>query len=77
MKKSEIIEEFLEKLGTSSNGKFYIACGKCGANDSLSDGGGDTIEQEICGAYSDYTGHLWDTVNIKCKSCGNAVSFDK
>lgn len=74
--KEQIIEEFLEKLGKSSEGVFYLVCGKCGANCKLDDDDGD-VEQEINGIYSDYTGHLWDTFNIKCKKCGNAISFDK
>lgn len=77
MKKKDIIEEFLKKLGVSSEGKFFIVCGKCGEQDNLDNSGGDKIENEIIGVYSDYTGHLWDTVNIKCKLCGNATSFMK
>lgn len=76
MTKEEKIEDFLKKLGVSSNGKFFIVCGKCGAQDTL-DEDGDIIEQEISGFYSEYTGHLWDTVNIKCKECGNSISFTK
>ena len=75
--KKEIIEEFLEKLGRSSKGIFYLVCGHCGASDKMDEHGGDDIEQEISGVYSDYTGHLWDTVNIKCTKCGNAISFDR
>lgn len=77
MIKQEKIEKFLEQLGTSSEGKFFLVCGKCGVQDQLSEDGGDKIEQEIDGVYSEYTGHLWDTVNIKCKECGNAISFTK
>lgn len=75
--KEELIEEFLKKLGVSSEGKFFLVCGKCGCQDELDQNGGSTIEQEITGVYSDYTGHLWDTVNIKCLKCGNATSFTK
>ncbi len=75
--KLQKIEEFLKNLGTSSNGTFYLVCGKCGCTDTLDNAGIGTIEQEITGCYSEYTGHLWDTVNIKCTKCGNAISFDK
>lgn len=74
--KTQEIEEFLKKLGTA-DGLFYLVCGKCGASDQLQEDGGTVIEQEISGAYSDYTGHLWDEVNIKCIKCGNAISFTK
>ena len=76
MEKKEIIENFLKELGLAE-GKFYLVCGKCGETDELNEEGGDKIEQDIEGVYSDYTGHLWDTVNIKCKTCGNAVNFQK
>jgi len=79
MNKKEKIEEFLKELGTSSNGIFYIVCGKCGVNDIINEASdlAGNIEHEIYGHFSDYTGHLWDTVNIKCRKCGNAISFDK
>ena len=77
----EIIDNFLKGLPKSSNGQFFILCGNCGAITELRDDNqyrhNDNIEQDINGVYSDYTGHLWDTVNIKCKKCGNAISFDK
>lgn len=76
MDKKEIIEQFLDKLGMAT-GRFYIVCGKCGAKDELDKDGGNIIEQEITGIYSEYTGHLWDTVNIKCLLCGNATNFEK
>lgn len=47
MIKQEKIEKFLEQLGTSSEGKFFLVCGKCGVQDQLSEDGGDKIEQEI------------------------------
>ena len=76
MSKDKIIEGFLKSLGLAS-GKFYIVCGKCGATDELDKNGGKNIEQDINGVYSEYTGHLWDTINIKCLKCGNAINFDK
>ncbi len=78
MEKIEKIEEFLKKLTEEheQKGAFFIVCGSCGASDTL-DEDGDIIEQELDGVYSDYTGHLWDNVNIKCKNCGNAISFKK
>jgi len=75
-KKKETIENFLQSLG-SADGEFFIVCGKCGASDALDENGGAVIEQDIEGVYSDYTGHLWDTVDIKCIKCGNAKAFDK
>jgi len=75
--RKEKIEEFLKTLGESTKGEFYLICGACGATDTVSEGGGQYIENEMHGVYSDYTGHLWDTINIKCKECGNAHSFDK
>ena len=80
--KQKQIENFLEKLGASSEGIFYIVCGNCGASDKMYTDNGvgiksENIENEVTGHYSDYTGHLWDSVNIKCKECGNAISFTK
>jgi hypothetical protein len=75
--KKQKIEHFLQSLGEVS-GLFYIVCGKCGVHDKLnSDGTQNDIEQEITGVYSDYTGHLWDEAHIKCKHCGNCISFTK
>ena len=79
MEKKIKIDEFLKKLGHSSEGKFFIVCGKCGVSDEIKENYGEetNIDNEVTGTYSEYTGHLWDDVNIKCKKCGNAISFSK
>lgn len=74
--RKEKIEEFLKTLGTA-DGLFFIMCGKCGTTEKMDEYGGDTVLQEISGVFSEYTGHLWDNVNIKCTKCGNAISFTK
>jgi len=76
MKNKEIIEQFLISLGGPNKGQFWFVCGNCGAADQVKDHGGDSIEYSSYGVYgTEYTGHMWDDVSIKCKKCGNAFEF--
>jgi hypothetical protein len=76
--REEKIESFLKGLGVDSGGKFFVMCGKCGEQDEIGEKLGTKIEMSSYGAYgSEFTGHMWDTINIKCISCGNATSFDR